>query len=140
MNEHQKIENVDVLKSKVPSEEIFMVPDGYFEDAKSNIHSRIKTPVIELPVWPRYMVAACITATVLVGTYFIADNSNDSGDLELSHDELSYCIQMEGLTQEMVTFHLTDDDLLSVQADEDQDAIQDYLIENQVDINHLTLD
>ncbi|MEY3343711.1 MAG: hypothetical protein RL090_1395 [Bacteroidota bacterium] len=140
MNDHQKNTNEETLKSKVPSEEIFLVPDGYFEKAQSAIHTSIKSSKNEHPVWPRYLVAASISATLIIASYLIMDKLNAPAESELSHEELAYCIQMEGLTQDMVALHLTDDELESINTEEDQDAIQDYLMENQVDINHLTLD
>ena len=75
----------DKLKTKIGTENPFLVPEGYFEAFQkgllNNLPERISEPVrIRPSIWTRYRpfvaVAACICGiALLIGGIHVADNS-----------------------------------------------------------------
>jgi hypothetical protein len=128
------------LPSKVPTEEIFLVPPGYFENAQATILAEVRSASIPLIPWPRYLVAASITAGLFICSYFLFRSNHDTFGDELSQEEIAYGIHLEGIDQDLLVSHMVESDLALAGGEEEHAAIQEYLIENQIDINHIHIE
>lgn len=140
MKTENNTNNNDSFPPRVSVEEIFKVPSGYFEQAKTAIQSGVNASSPVSNPWPRYLVAASIAVTFLIAGYILSRETKEPAVAECTQEDLAYGVQLEGVNQDLMVLHLTDSDLETMIAHEDQDAIQDYLLENQIDINHINLD
>ena len=140
MKTENNTNNNDSLPPRVSLEEIFKVPSGYFEQAKTDIQRGVIANHPAINPWPRYLVAASIAVTFLVAGIILSRDTDEPAVVECTQEDLAYGIQLEGVNQDLFALHLSDSDLETMVAAEDHEAIEEYLLENPIDINHINLD
>lgn len=129
----------------------FSTPDGYFDELSSKVINRVaEEKQVRQPVWrfifqPKIAIAASVVAIGLtVATKFVFFNNVDVKEA-VTTEELFADLSdedLEGLTDELfmedVLTEVVHEERVPFENIEDEEAIIDYLMENNIDIQTLS--
>lgn len=159
MNDQRNISDIedDNLKKDAPNlygiekQKSFSTPDGYFDEFSSKVISRIadeKTsnrPAWRIILQPRVAIAASVVVVGLaIAAKFVFFNSVEMEETATTEEffaDLSDA-ELESLSNELfmedVVTEIVDEGTVPFEHIEDEEAIIEYLLENDIDIHTLS--
>jgi hypothetical protein len=140
------MKNEEINLEKLPKENVFKIPENYFENLSEKIASHVseENSVIPLRKWsPKYtlIAIAASSAIAVMGFFWVNSQQNKSDNIALSgvnqQDIVNYLIQ-ENMSQSEVTEHfdntnplkMKDTDLLDNLKVSDSEILQSVDLEN----------
>jgi hypothetical protein len=141
-----KMKKEEINLEKLPKENVFKVPNNYFENLSTKIASRVseENNVIPLRKWsPKYtlLAVAASSAIAIMGFFWVNSQQNTNDNIALSgvsqQEIVNYLIQ-ENMSQSEVTEHfdnanslkIKDTDLLENLKVSDKEILQSVDLEN----------
>jgi hypothetical protein len=122
------------------SQDTFIVPRGYFDDQAVRIMDASKvSPVSNHSLKKMAIAASIILAIGVSAALFYLQPMTSASEALTSSDFATYLLH-ENMEIDQLAFHVSDQqlefDLLHVS----DESIEDYILEQNIDINHLTIE
>ncbi len=117
-----KMKKEEINLEKLPKENVFKIPDNYFENLSEKIASRVSedSKVISLRKWsPKYtlLAIAASSAIAVMGFFWVNSQQDKNENVALSgvsqQEIVNYLIQ-ENMSQSEVTEHFENTNLLKI--------------------------
>lgn len=117
-----KMKKEEINLEKLPKENVFKIPDNYFENLSEKIASRVSedNKVISLRKWsPKYtlLAIAASSAIAVMGFFWVNSQQDKNENVALSgvsqQEIVNYLIQ-ENMSQSEVTDHFENTNLLKI--------------------------
>lgn len=130
--------NTNNFPPRVESNHTFLVPESFFSKVQESIVHDAKIGRTSKPASIQFLWAAVFSGCLLVIGYAIWSNQHTGEAIALNSDDIAGFMQLDNTCPEIVASHLYEYELSNGEINVDDEAIEDYLIQSQIDINHLT--